>query len=403
MEQPPATETATARPPLTPRRLLGRIAVLLALAALLTWLAPFVLPVRVMEGPMVQMVTPDSVEVVWFTSRDTETRLEPTTSTKVEVNNMRDGRHHRATLKFSSPGDGVEYHIMVGQKELARGSVRTAKRADQPYGFIVFGDSGRASREQYQLAGQMVAHAEGCDFLIHTGDVVYPDGDRSDYLDRFFTPYDPLLNHMAMWPSLGNHDVSKPHFGAPYREVFDLPENGPKDVTSEENYWFDYANARFVIMNTNPDEPVLAQKIAPWLREVLASSNATWKFAVFHHPPYSIGKHGSNDVIQRAIVPVLEEGGVDVVFNGHDHIYQRTLPIRGGNVDDNGIVYVVSGAGGAELYKVLPEEQRPPWVATVLNARHSFTRIDIDGERLMLQQIDLNGDRVDQWETVKKH
>lgn len=395
------TDDRSARPRLTPRRLLGRILILILLAALVSWVAPFVLPIRIVEGPIVQALTPDRAVLVWYTSKAGTQQIRAGQANPSEMQVHSDGRRHRAELRFDAPGRAIDYQVFVGQRELARGTVRPARTAGERFVFFVFGDSGRARREQYQLAGQMAARMDDCDFLVHTGDVVYPGGDRKDYRERFFIPYAPLLARMPIWPSLGNHDVSKPHFGAPYREIFELPENGPAGQTPENHYWFDYADARFVIVNSNLDEPVLRDVVAPWMRSAFESSTATWKFAVFHHPPYSVGKHGSNPVMQQALVPVLEETGVDVVFNGHDHIYERTLPIHGGQVAESGIVYIVTGAGGASLYEVKPAEQRPAWAGVVNNEVYSFTRVEIDGIRLKLEQIDLDGKRIDTWELVK--
>lgn len=396
------TESSPVRPRLTPRRLLGRILILIVLAGVISWAAPFILPIRIVEGPMVQGLPADGAILVWYTSKAGEQQIRSGQAGETGAQVTSHGRRHRAELRFPSTGQPIDYRIYVGDRELARGSIRPPRLPGERFVFIAFGDSGRARREQYELAGQMAVFRDDCDFLIHTGDVVYPGGDRKDYRERFFVPYAPLLAYMPIFPSLGNHDVSKPHFGAPYREIFELPENGPAGQMLEDHYWFDYANARFVVVNSNLDEPVLRDTVAPWMRSALESSTATWKFAVFHHPPYSVGKHGSNAVMQRTLVPVLEAAGADVVFNGHDHIYERTQPIRGGQVDENGIVYIITGAGGASLYEVQPAEQRPAWAGVVNNEVYSFTRVEIEGPRLKLEQIDRNGKRIDAWERVKQ-
>lgn len=401
MDKPiaPVSEPQPTGPRLTPRRLLGRIAVLIVLAGLASWAAPFVLPIRVVEGPLVQFPEPLQATVVWYTSKEGATRL--VTDYGVEAPVSREGQRNSARLSFSPADDSISYRILAGSKQLADGAVRRPRSSGEAFSFLVFGDSGRATREQYQLASQMVALCARCDFIVHTGDVVYPGGDRHDYRERFFVPYATMLARKPMWPSLGNHDVSEPHFGQPYREIFELPLNGPSGLTPEENYWFDYGNARFVVLNSNLEEPVLAERVAPWLRAALSASDATWKFAVFHHPPYSVGKHGPNEVIQRAIVPALEAGGADFVFNGHDHTYQRTRPMRGGAPDEHGIVYVVSGAGGATLYEMTPREHWPAWLAAGSNAKHSFTRVSIDQSKLKLEQFDIDGQTIDTFEMLK--
>jgi len=86
--------------------------------------------------------------------------------------------------------------------------------------------------------------------------------------------------------------------------------------------------------STDPGNP---EQLA-WLEETLATTDATWKLAALHHPPYSGGFQGSNAAAREAFVPPFERYGVQIVFSGHEHDYQRTDPI-------NGVTYVVSGGG----------------------------------------------------------
>jgi 3',5'-cyclic AMP phosphodiesterase CpdA len=153
------------------------------------------------------------------------------------------------------------------------------------------------------------------------------------------------------------------------------------------------------VVDSNLDEAALRDHVAPWLAEVLGEPDARWKFVVFHHPPYTGGAYQPDERIQRTLVPVFEATGVDIVFNGHDHMYERTHPIRNGEAaeDGDGVVYVVSGAGGARLYEALPIDQRPPYLAALYNETHSFTKVSISGNQLTLEQIALGGETVDQW------
>ena len=67
-----------------------------------------------------------------------------------------------------------------------------------------------------------------------------------------------------------------------------------------------------------------------WLKDDLANATTTWKFAVLHHPMYSCGLHGSRTDIRAQLAPIFEMYGVDIVFCGHDHDYQRSHPMRAG-------------------------------------------------------------------------
>jgi hypothetical protein len=343
------------------------------------------------------------VTLVWYMTRPVNDGLEVTIehgsgqAFPVETKD----RRCRATLTGLESGQTYSYAISLGRRTLAADKLRTNKPAGEPFDFVVFGDSGSGSQEQYRLAAQMTTLDP--DFILHTGDLIYGAGERHKYRERFFLPYGDLLRRVAFWPSLGNHDVLEPSFGKPYLEVFELPENGPPSQPPERNHWFDYASAGIAIVDSNIEEAALRDEVAPWLRDVLAASGALWKFVVFHHPPYTGGHYPPDQKIQRTLVPVFESTGVDLVFNGHDHMYQRTHPIRDGTraEDGEGVVYIVSGAGGARLYDALPPDQRPPYVAVLNNQVHSFTHVSVTGSELTLQQIALGGEILDHW-TLRK-
>lgn len=399
---PEQTAPSPPRRPWRPLRV-AAWAVGLALAAVGLYAAsPWLLPISIVEGPMVQLAGEHSARVVYYTTRGGDTRLEYTVAgQKREAAIQRDGWRCDAALVDLPPGSAVPYRISGEGRTLADETLHTARPADAPFSFIVFGDSGRGTREQFVLARRMAPLEP--DLVVHTGDLIYPGGERRHFRERFFRPYADLLARVGFWPSLGNHDVGKPDFGAPYREVFDLPENGPEGLTPEDNYWFDYAGARFVIVDSNLDEATLRERVSPWLTRTFEGWSG-WRFVVFHHPPYTCGKYGPDPGITRGLLPAIEAANVDVVFNGHDHLYERTYPLRKGKVvpTGEGTTYIVSGSGGAKLYAAKPPEERPPYIATLNDRVHSFTHVEIEGDALRARQIDLNGNVLDEWTATRR-
>lgn len=398
------SRTGSGRGPWRRRRvLIGALAFMLA-GWLLYFASPWILPLSIVEGPLVQQAQPTSVRIVWYTSRPAKATLELTTpGGRRSLEAERSGRRARVQVDGLSPGEEYAYRVAGEGRELGAAVVRTAKPPGRPFRFIVFGDSGRASREQFALAARMTGFDP--DFLLHTGDLIYGAGQRSRYRARFFVPYREMIARVAFWPSLGNHDVARPELGAGYREVFELPENGPEGLPPEANYWFDYADARFVVLDSNGDERIeergergrareanLRERIAPWIERAFADA-PPWRIAVFHHPPYTAGAYAGDDDIQRSVVPALERAGVQLVFNGHDHMYQRSHPLRGGAPAPagRGIVYVVTGAGGAKLYKADPADPRRAWIAALDNSVHSFTLVDADTAAMRLRQVAIDG------------
>ena len=124
---------------------------------------------------------------------------------------------------------------------------------------------------------------------------------------------------------------------------------------------------------------------------------------MLHRPPYTAGSHEPDLAVRAALCPIFEQAGVDIVFSGHDHMYERTYPIRAGEKTDeqNGIVYIISGAGGARLYNALPRDVWPNYIALVANDIHSFTQVTINENTLTLEQESTEGRILDCYELSK--
>lgn len=400
-------DETTPRPLSSARRLvrvLAGLTLFLALGFGLYAASPWLLPVSIVEGPMIQQARTDGVTVVWFTSREAPCELiVQTPEGPRSIESRSAGRRHVAAVESLAPASRYAYSIRGEGNTLTPDGTafHTAKPPGEVFSFIAFGDSGRATREQYILGAEM--SRQPVDFIVHTGDLIYPDGKRRDYQKKFFRPYRELLSRVAFWPTLGNHDVDKDHDGQPLLDVFELPHNGPPGLAPERNYWFDYAGARFVAIDSNVKPEVLRDRIAPWVRQTLSAPGPRWKFAVFHHPPYTTAKHKPDQSVQQFLAPVFEETGVDIVLSGHDHLYERTLPLRGGQPADDGrgVVYVVSGAGGASLYKLKPPAERPPIFAKLDDSVYSYSLVRVEPDVLTFQQIALGGKVIDEWQLRK--
>jgi hypothetical protein len=207
------------------------------------------------------------------------------------------------------------------------------------------------------------------EFVIHTGDLVSEGRDQTQW-NNWFDSYVELLPITPMMPALGNHEENAPQ----YFEQMALPGN-------ENWYSFDYGNSHFVCLNT---ETGLMGDQMEWLEDDLANSNSTWKFVYFHRPMYSSGYHGSDLSVRGAWEAILVRHGVDIVFCGHNHIYERTDPIKLGEITDNtnGIVHVVTGGGGAGLHPL--GLTMKPWTEIAVSEHH-YVLMTIKGGHLQLQ------------------
>lgn len=349
------------------------------------------------RGPYLQWATTNSIYIVWNTdkaassiveySEGTATRLPQGAGRRRVVSTTKVMRH---IVKLTGLRAGTRYTYLIGSngRRLQAGTFQTAKPAGQPFSFAIWGDSGTGSTAQKQLAAQI--NRQRPDFLVHTGDLIYNRGEQSNYNRYFFDIYRSTLARVPFYGSLGNHDVGTAN-GQPFLDNFVLPRNGPPGQTPERNYSFDYGNAHFVVIDSNLNEANLRRDIVPWVERDVHNSRALWKFAVFHHPPYSSGGHGDEPRTLRALTPLFRRLKFDAVFNGHNHVYERFHKI-------GGVVYIVTGAGGAGRY---PRREHRATTAVFNNSDWSFTRIDINGRTLHGRQITRAGKVIDDWKLQK--
>jgi 3',5'-cyclic AMP phosphodiesterase CpdA len=338
-------------------------------------------------GPMLQDVGTNAVTVVWWSSRpgpgalalrapDGEFRREPA---------QRTGSRFEARIDGLRPSTAYGYWVEIGGRDNLHipGILRTAPLPGTPFSFLVFGDSGSGKAAQYRLAAVMARHQ--AELVLHTGDLVYRKGELRDYRRKFHRPYREILASAPFYPVLGNHDTHTDN-GRPFLDTFSLPTNGPPSLGAERCYWFDYGDARFVAVDSTLPAKVLADAVAPWLKEVLLASPLAWKLVFFHEPPWAGAHRPPNAKARDILVPAIESGRADVVFCGHNHLYERTHPMREGRVSPtNGILYIVSGAGGKSLY----EEQHgdDPHIAAYNDKKYSFTLVRSRAGRLDVSQI----------------
>ena len=268
---------------------------------------------------------------------------------------------HTLRLSGLTASTRYGYEVVVDGVTVAGGpsfQFRTHPTTGTATSFRLFawGDSGLGTVGQMRVAERLASEAGDATLSLILGDIIYFFGEASLYDDRFFAPYAPLLRRMVVWSTIGNHDVALDPLGGPYLEAFVLPTNNP--ASTELYYSFDYGDAHFVCLDTHvsghgPGSPQLQ-----WAAADLAASSAKWKFVFFHVPPFSGGTHLDDPLVISGIVPMVEAAGVDVVFSGHSHVYERTYLLKGGAIaqadqssyvktsPDAGTLYVVSGTAG---------------------------------------------------------
>jgi predicted phosphodiesterase len=297
--------------------------------------------------------------------------------------------------------------VSTGVYKTAENSFRTFREGDKPYlNFLAFGDSGSGSEEQLEISARMEAFDP--DFVLHTGDVV-ESGLDSGADSEYFTPYRNIISGHPFFIALGNHDYGK-QYRKEYEKKF-LKKNYipfhtmPYTGLPPYFYFFENGNARFFVLDANFFYGIKwAQPLGPaskqykWLEHFLARTDKAWKFVALHEPLYSTGAHGDVPDVREALAPLLEKYKVDLVFQGHDHNYERTLPIKDGLVNqDEGIVYVTLGGGGSPLYF---QRNAAEWSEKFQPVYH-FAYVEIKDSRLLMTVYDKESKVIDTLEIQK--
>ena len=360
-------------------------------------------------------------------------------------------RIHRVTLRGLPPGAGVPYRVKRDGAVVFEAEART--RAAGAHRMVVIGDAADGSANQAAIARAMAAQRPEAVFIA--GDLVYGRGRASEYRDRFFPVYNseavPLMRQVPFLGMPGNHDVPFPEFAdaAAFFAYWSLPLNGPARKAGDpgaapakpgvhdavvaaagpafpamSTYSFDWGPVHWTVLDSNTYVDWSSPALLAWLEADLAAARtAPWRVVALHHPLFQSSATHALDQWMRPLSPILERHRVALVFAGHVHNYQRTAPLRfrptkvGGRrqpvegeftVDAaydgakhtraQGIIHVVTGAGGADLYDGWQTGKRDswqPWIRSFSSDRHSFTVLDATDRRLDLRQLDAQGREVD--------
>jgi len=323
-------------------------------------------------------------------------------------------RDHAIRLDGLAPSTSYTYSVSLDGSEWSRPvRFRTFPEPGNrdPFTFLALGDSGTRNDHALNVAKNILREDDAA-LLLHVGDLAYEDGTRDDFTGKHFAVYAPFLARVPHFAVPGNHEfhtsLAEPFVEA-FRPLAERPSGGAPYYMA-----FTHGNVRFIGLNTEDTwgyverHGYVADTTSAqyrWLaRELERSRDAPdidWIVAFQHHPPYSASTgfsgHGSDITIRDALTPLFDAAGVDLVFTGHDHDYQRSKPIRGNEIvaDGEGTVYVVTGGGGG---KRLFRGTGVDWFTAYSERSYHHVRIRVEGaDELELEAIDEDGDVIDRY------
>ena len=306
--------------------------------------------------------------------------------------------YYRYHVELSGLTQGREYRYKIGGFE---GSFRVPHESDVTR-FLYLGDvQFQESMEEYEEWGQMVRRAyrehPDLDFAVIGGDLVNSPGELSQW-EAFLEACD-VFAKLPVATVAGNHEGVQSNYT--YQKLFALPDDAEEDQSGEEFYSLDFGNVRMLMMDSSflTEERRQSmgkdawakeeQRVEAWIRSRTGSCEKPWLAAVIHHPVY--GMHDEDTVspqIRRLWAPLLETGGVRIVFSGHQHLYQRTRSIHG-------VVYLMGNSGQRES-RFFHGNNLPEYTQQIYDRGANYQIVEVGARRLKMTSYNQKGLVIDE-------
>ncbi len=353
--------------------------------------------------PYLNYPTTDSIVVRWETDVPASSLVRWGGAVPLEETTAAEGAHTLHEVTLDGLESGAPYFYQVVSRDDAGNEMEsevytfgTAMEGDAAFGFVVFCDT-QSNPEALRRLVEF-AYAQRPAFTLIGGDLVSDGREKDHWTGHFFPNMEPLNTRVPVVPILGNHENNAQHF----YDYFTLPD-------PEYRYRFDYGNLSVFLLDSQRPFRETSEDYR-WLDKELARSKATWKIVMMHKPPYSSDENdygdtantrsGMGDLNARRLVPLYEKYGVDIVWNGHIHTYERTWPLMNGKAvsPKKGVLYMVTGGGGGGLENAAPV--RTPLLAKVYRGHH-YCYVQVNGKSLRIEAHDLDN-RIFDWVELNK-
>ena len=245
--------------------------------------------------------------------------------------------------------------------------------------FLVMGDGGTGDKPQYEVAAQMERYRQRFPFTfaIMLGDNLYGRERPQDFDKKFIRPYKALLDaKVEFHAALGNHDDPNQRYFKPF------------NLDGARYRTFKKGNVRFFVIDSN----YLDVEQRKWLEKELAGSGSDWKIAYFHHPLYTTARRGPEVELRAILEPLFVKYGVQVVFAGHEHVYERIKPQKG--------IYHFTVGGAAKLRA--GDTRQGALTDATFDRDRSFLLAEITDKEMYYLAISRTGNVVDRGMIARK-
>lgn len=334
---------------------------------------------------------------------------------------------NKHTVTISNLEKGAKYYYRIGDAEKGwwskTGTVETADGSDNVT-FLHMSDAQSQNKAQYNRSWANTVNKAfslypDAKFIVNTGDLVDHGNNSFQWQWMFDTASDNLVNTYLM-PVTGNHEAKTDNATVNNFALSNLPE---QDTASGVYYSFDYNNVHVMVLNTNDlnEDNTLSDKQIEWLKNDASSSDAQWKIVAFHKALYSNGSHyDDKDVcaMRDQLSVLMPQLGIDIVLQGHDHVYMRTYAMDSNKVTDTervyltknghqyktdvmptGTSYIISGTSGVKTYverDVSVTDEYFPRAEVVKHIKaQTFSAIQIEGGVLYFDAYKVDGNKTE--------
>jgi len=341
--------------------------------------------------------------------------------------------HHTVKLKGLKPDSTYFYQIPGFLDKITSFRTSPGDGTRKPFTFFIYGDTREDKPSESELyheenIEQMELDEDGR-FVIQVGDIANRFAENwMEQWDYNFYVIKPLSKHIPFMTVAGNHDwwdkANTPKTGQEYINFFELPKNGPSnDITS---YYFTYDNVFIMAIGYDHEESASPKmydsKVVNWVKNKLSEAKSSgiydWTIVFFHKPPFSVKIDGSEIEKGHPNIrywhPIFMELGVDFVFNGHNHHYERVcVGNTAETIESKNITYIITGGGGGggwlhdtQLETFDSKEDGVNDInyygrSEVAVKCHEFVRFRVDGTRIELTAMDSKGVIIDNCEFSK--
>ena len=346
---------------------------------------------------------------------------------KIEVN--------RHTIEIKGLEAGKKYCYRIGDADRGwwsdTGVISTADNGST-FSFFHVTDPQSVTEKQYTFDWaatlETAFNNHDANFILSTGDMVDNGNDFVEWKRMFNLASDTLMDTVMMTAS-GNHEERGDYAQIQNFVYSNLPE---QDTTTGVYYSFDYNTAHVAVLNTNNlnEDGSLSNDQLQWLKADMSASDKTWKFVALHKAPYSNGSHFDDDdvsALRSQLQGLMPELDIDIVFQGHDHVYMRTDVMKNNavvkaetetltyngleyvaKINPDGTIYSINGTAGSKHYEPKADSETaktfPKGEAVVSLDVPSYSHIQIDGDNLYFDSYSVeNGEetRIDSFAISK--